>query len=192
MDDMWLQEDLREAVKVLEKGGVLLYPTDTIWGLGCDALNERAIAKVYKIKERDPQKPCIVLMSDIDMLKEYVISIHPRVETLLSLHERPLTIVYPEVEKIPDALRGPQGKVAIRVARDGFCRALIKAFGKPIVSTSANHAGKPHPNGFGEISSQIIKKADYVVKFRQSEHNTGLPSVVATYNFKGHLEFLRS
>lgn len=189
---MWMEEDMNYAVSALAKGGVILYPTDTIWGLGCSALDEKAIARIYKIKQRDQDKPFIILVSDIDMLKRYVTKMHPRVETLLTLHERPLTIIYPEVQNLPDIVKSDNGTVAIRITRDPFCKALVERLDMPITSTSANSAGQTFPKGFGEISSSIIKKADYVVKHRQGERYTGAPSVIAQYNFKGQLEFLRT
>lgn len=192
MHDMWLEEDMNEAVKTLQKGGVILYPTDTIWGIGCSALDAEAIARIYKIKKRDPDKPFIVLMSDLDMLKHHVTKMHPRIETLLTLHHRPLTVIYPEVTELPETVKSEKGTVAIRITQDPFCKTLIDKIGFPIISTSANIAGDSYPQGFGEISLKILKKVDYVVKHRQSERYTGVPSVIAQYNYKGQLEFLRS
>lgn len=191
MDDNFWVAELPEAVATLEKGGVILYPTDTIWGLGCDALNEKAIEKIYKIKKRPPTSPFIVLVDSIEMLKHYAPRVHPRVETLLSMHRQPLTIIYPDVKGLPRILYSDKKTVAIRVVLDPFCQALVQQFGRPIVSTSANASGHPWPKGFGEISSEIIKAVNYVVRHRREEKVTGAPSVIATYNSKGNLTFLR-
>ena len=189
---MWLTEDIEKAVETVVTGGIILYPTDTIWGLGCDATNEKAVLKIYKIKERDLNKPLICLVSSIAMLKEYTTSIHPRVETLLSYHERPLTIVYPAAQNLPEVLTGEDGSVAIRLVQDPFCQELIDSIGKPLVSTSANLAGEPFPSKFGEISSHVIKRSDYVCKYRRNDTTPTPPSVVARYDNKGQLDFIRT
>jgi L-threonylcarbamoyladenylate synthase len=189
-DNLWVSE-IPEVVAALENGKVILYPTDTIWGLGCDAMNVKAIENIYRIKKRSVDLPLIVLVDGIDMLKKYATRVHPRVETLLSLHEKPLTIIYPAVEGLPDILFSAKKTVGIRVARDAFCQEMIRTFGRPVVSTSANVSGAPWPHGFGEISSEILKEADYVVRYRRDEKHTGEPSVVASYNARGMLTFLR-
>lgn len=189
-DNLWVSE-LEDIVSTLEKGGIVLYPTDTIWGVGCDAMDEKAIEKVYKIKNRPHSSPLIVLVDSIETLKVYAPRIHPRVETLLSMHLQPLTIIYPHVVGLPGILYSDKKMVAIRVAQDAFCKEMIRRFGRPIVSTSANITGQPWPKGFGEISSEIIKAVNYVVRYRREEKVTGAPSVMATYNSKGNLSFIR-
>ncbi|HLF65186.1 MAG TPA: L-threonylcarbamoyladenylate synthase [Saprospiraceae bacterium] len=189
-DNLW-DSEVAEVVATLEKGGIVLYPTDTIWGLGCDAYNEKSIEKIYKIKKRPLSATLIVLVDSIEMLKHYAPRIHPRVETLLSMHRQPLTIVYPDVKILPRILYSEKKTVAIRVVQDLFCQAVIRQFGRPIVSTSANISGQPWPKGFGEISSEVIKAANYVVRHRRDEKMTGKPSVIATYNSKGNFNFLR-
>ena len=184
-------DNISEISEQLETGGVILYPTDTIWGLGCDATNERAIRRIFNIKNRSLNQPLVILVDSIEMLKEYVPQIHPRVETLLTLHERPLTIVHPQSQNLPQILKGDFSSIGIRVAKDPFCRALIAAFGKPIVSTSANKSKQPYPKHFGEITSEIFKEVDYVVRYRQNDTDPGEPSVIATYNQLGELDFLR-
>jgi len=189
-DNLWVSE-IDEVVDTLKKGGIILYPTDTIWGLGCDAQNEKSIEKIYAIKQRAQSAPLILLVDSVEMLKDYVPRIHPRVETLMSMHQKPLTIVYSGVEGLPSVLYSEKNTLAIRVVQDKFCQAMIRDFGAPIVSTSANESGQPWPKGFGEISSEIIKAVDYVVRHRREEKVTGEPSVIATYNSKGNLHFLR-
>ena len=183
--------DLEPILACLENGGTILYPTDTIWGLGCDATNAEAVAKIYELKGRQPDKPYVLLVSSIEMLKEYVERIHPRVETLLLFHERPLTVIYEKAKNLPAISTGSDGSVAIRVTHDPFCKELIETFGKPIVSTSANVSDEPFPNHFGEISSAIIVGVDYVVKHRTMDKDMNQPSVIARMDENEELEFLR-
>jgi L-threonylcarbamoyladenylate synthase len=187
---LWTAEALN-AAEALARGEIILYPTDTIWGLGCDASNVQAIEKLYRIKNRPGAMPMIVLVDSIEMLKQYAPRIHPRVETLLTMHFQPLTIIYPGVQNLPEILRSEKKTIAIRVVQDAFCQAMIHALGRPIVSTSANVSGEPWPKGFGEISSEILTSADFIVRHRREEKETGEPSVIASYNSKGILNFLR-
>lgn len=191
MDDKWLVEDIEELVKTLAGGGVALFPTDTIWGLGCNAMNPRAVERIFEIKGRPRDKPVPILADSVEMVKEYVSSIHPRVETLITLHQRPLTIVYPANQKLPGMLLSTKRTIAIRIPEDDYCRTMIRLLGSPVVATSANFSGDPFPKGFGEISSNVIKQVDYVAKYRRNEKTTGEPSVVATYNKRGQLSFIR-
>jgi L-threonylcarbamoyladenylate synthase len=186
-----LRDDIFEIAALLEKGSVICYPTDTIWGIGCDALNEEAIARVSQIKGRAPEKGYVLLVSSIDMLKKYATRVHPRLETLLSFHQRPLTVIYDRTTGLPGSVKAPNGSVAIRVAQDQFCQELIEAFGRPILSTSANKSGEPFPPTFGGISSEILGAVDYVVKFRQDDKEPGEPSAIAKLDRHMELEFIR-
>ena len=192
MENLWPPEDIEKAVETIRSGGIILYPTDTIWGLGCDATNADAVARIYALKERKAQNPLICLVSSIEMLKEYADSIHPRVETLLTIHERPLTIIYPSATALPDIIKAEDGSAGIRVSKDQYCTTLIEKAGVPIVSTSANVSGSAFPSKFGEITSQIFQGVDYICKYRQSDVFPATPSVVATYNKRGDLDFLRT
>lgn len=192
MDTNWLIEDMEQAVSTVNGGGVILYPTDTIWGIGCDATDPAAVERIRDIKGREEGKAFIVLAADIDMVKEYVKMIHPRVETLLNFHQRPLTIIYKSSGVLPETLLARGGTIGIRIPVDQFCQELIRAVGKPIVSTSANISGDPNPSGYSDISPAIIEKVDYVVKYRRDEKMDGKPSVVASFDRKGVLHFIRS
>ena len=183
--------DLDGAVNTLLNGGLILYPTDTIWGIGCDATNEAAVDKVYELKKRDRSKPLIILVDSISMLKQYVAHLHPRIETLLTYHVRPLTVVYENAINLPANLTGADNSIAIRIVKDPFCNALISAFGRPLVSTSANVSNEPFPSNFGSVSSEIIQGVDYVVKHRQNEKVNGQPSVMVKLSDKEELIFLR-
>lgn len=187
-----LRDDISEIARLLEGGSIICYPTDTIWGIGCDATNVDAIARVTALKGRTPEKGYVLLVSDIEMLKRYVPKIHPRLETLLSFHQRPLTVVYERnIVGLPAVVKAPDGSVAIRVARDEFCQELIAKFGKPVVSTSANKSGEPYPPTFGGISSEILGGVDYVVKYRQDDKEPGEPSSIAKLDRHQELEFIR-
>lgn len=189
---MYLNDDNLENISnLLDQGGVILYPTDTIWGIGCDATNVEAIEKIIHIKGRSPEKGFVVLVDSLEMLKNYVKNIHPKIETLLSHHNRPLTVIYPDPKNLPSIVCAPDGSVGIRITKEDFCKELIWATGKPIISTSANISGEAFPANFGEISSEILRQVDYVVKYRQNDHTAHEPSVIVRMSNKKELEFLR-
>lgn len=186
-----LQKIIDQAVNTLREGGVLLYPADTIWGIGCDALQTEAVRKVYEIKGRNYSKPLIVLVANLEQLFEVVTSVHPRIDTLLHFHERPLTVIYPAVTEAYRHLAAPDGTIGVRVVKSGFCHELLEAFGKPLVSTSANISGEPSPTKFGTISSEIIRQVDYALPAFTEKEMTGTPSVIARYDANGELDFIR-
>ena len=183
--------ELEPILACLENGGTILYPTDTIWGIGCDATNAGAVEKVFELKQRDRNKPFVLLASSIEMAKNYMERMHPRVETLLLFHERPLTIIYDRAKNLAPNSFGDDGSVAIRITKDRFCRELIEAFGRPLVATSANISDEPFPNHFGEISSSVIIGVDHVVKYRTMDKGMNQPSVIAKMGGDGELEFFR-
>lgn len=182
---------LEDALEVVENGGVILYPTDTIWGLGCDPFDQKAIEKIFNLKQRAPEKAFILLVNSTDMLKNYIERLHPRIETLLAYHNRPLSIIYDNPVNLPASIIAEDGTIGIRVTQDPFCKHFIDRLGKPLVSTSANISGQPFPPNFNAISSEIIQGVDYVVGLRQEEEKEIQPSVVASINKAGELEFLR-
>lgn len=171
--------DYRPAVETLAASGLILFPTDTIWGIGCNATDPVAIEKVFELKKRPHHQPMTILVSSIDMLKNYVEHLHPRIETLLMYHTRPLTIIYERAKNLPTNAYKDGGSVAIRLVQEDFCKNLITDFGKPILCTSAKIEGMPMPSNFGEISSAIFTKVDFIVKHRQTDKNMGEKSVVA-------------
>jgi len=185
-----LRDDIFEITDLLLKGSVICYPTDTIWGIGCDATNEEAIAKISQIKERAPEKGYVLLVSSIEMLQQYV-KVHPRLETLLTFHLRPLTVIYDRSVGLPDSVKAPNGSVAIRITQDEFCKELIETLGRPLLSTSANISGEPFPPTFGAISSAILGAVGYVVKYRQDDKEPSEPSAIATLDRHLELVFLR-
>lgn len=182
---------IEHAVHVLAEGGILLYPADTIWGIGCDASNIDAVNRIYDIKGRSAIKPLIVLVPDIEQLFQVAATVHPRIDTLLYYHERPLTVIYPSATKAYAHLAAKNGSIAVRVVKSGFCHDLLTAYGKPLVSTSANLTGETSPTKFGSISSYIIDEVDYALPAFTEKDMTGTPSVIARYDKNGELEFLR-
>lgn len=187
-----LEKDNLENIKaVLENEGLILYPTDTIWGIGCDATNSKAVEKVYDLKQRDRNKPLIILVDSSDMIQDYVEHVHPRIDTLLMHHIRPLTIIFNKAKNLPENLVAQDGSIAIRVVQDKFCRELISYYGKPLVATSANISDEPFPGNFGEISSAVIKQVDYVFKQRRYEKSLRQPSVIVKAQDDGELIFIR-
>ncbi len=184
--------EIDKAVISLKKGRVLLYPSDTIWGLGCDITNVSAVARVYEIKNRPSTKPFILLVDSIDMLKRYIKMIHPRVETLLMHHKQPLTIIYEASQAVPDHLIPESDTIAIRVTHDPFCKSIISRLDQALISTSANTAGHPYPTTYDEIEEVVISMADDIVDRRlEKEASLQTPSVLATFNKKGELDFIR-
>lgn len=187
----FLKDQLSQMLDVLADAGLILYPTDTIWGIGCDACNPVAIERIYNLKRRDRSKPFVLLVDSIEMLKNYVAQVHPRIETLLSFHKRPLTIIYEQGINLPPNAMSNTQSVAIRIVQDGFCKELLKALDRPLIATSANISDEPFPGNFGEISSEVIQGVDYVVHHRREERKVNEPSVIVKYDAKGDLVFLR-
>ena len=187
---MFENEKFDEILAVLRRGGIILYPTDTLWAMGCDATNADAVAKITEIKGRSVEKGYILLVDSLEMLQKHVKSIHPRIQTLLAYHTRPLTMIYDESVGVASNVLAPDGSVAIRIVQDAFCRELIGQFGKPIVKSSAKLAGQPHPAHYGEISSDILEKVDMVVRLKQDVKERGEPSVIARF-YEDELDFLR-
>lgn len=184
-------DNLEDIIAVLDSGGLILYPTDTIWGIGCDATNPEAVQKVYELKKRALSKPCILLVDTMDTAKNYVEEVHPRMQNLLQYHTRPLTVIYPLAKNLPPISMDSSGSVAIRIALGGFAQQLLRAYGKPLIATSANLSNEPFPANFGEISSSVIKGVDYVVKSHQFDKEQKEPSVIVKIDSEGEFEFLR-
>jgi L-threonylcarbamoyladenylate synthase len=188
---MFELDDIHELLRILNNGGLILYPTDTIWGIGCDATNETAVARIYALKQRMTGKGYVLLADNMAMINDYVEHFHPKVQTLLSFHTRPLTLIYDKGINLPDNTLAPDGSVAFRIPQDRFCKDLIHYFGKPLVATSANISNEPFPSFFGEISSAIISGVDYVVRYRRDDKIFQEPSIIARLGENEELEFLR-
>ncbi len=186
------ENDIKNCVSVLERGGTILYPTDTVWGIGCDALNERAIEQVFQVKQRPKEKSLIVLLADARDILQYVAAPHPDIIDIVEGFERPTTVIYEQALEFPDNAVHPDGSIAIRVVNDPFCKALIKRLKRPIVSTSANLSGQPTPGYFAAIDSAVREGVDYVVKYRQEDDVPKIPSRLIRLNDDGSEEILRS
>ncbi|MCO6485007.1 MAG: Sua5/YciO/YrdC/YwlC family protein [Saprospiraceae bacterium] len=177
---------------LLDKDGILLLPTDAVWGLCGNALSPVAIHRILKLRQQEPGQGLVILVADLPMLKEYVTEIHPRLETLLALHRRPLTILYPHTRALPDVLCGPEGKWAVRITLDPFLKDLIRAFGKPLVAAIPKTVDDPVPTHFGMISSAFLEQVDYVAKWRRQDKTEGEVSVIAEWTAQNELRFIRS
>ena len=188
---MTFEEDIKESLNTLREGGILLYPTDTIWGLGCDPSNEAAINKIFKIKSRGESKSLIILVDSLSMIERYVTEIPEIVYELADVSDTPLTIIYPKGKNLANGVCNEDGSVAIRICHDEFCRELINRFRKPIVSTSANLSGSSSPGNFSEIENALIDKVDFVVKYRQSDRSKRLASPVIKVNSDGTIKIIR-
>ncbi len=164
-----MEKDILKSLETLHNGGVILYPTDTIWGLGCDATNDSAIQKIYQIKQRVASKSMIVLLDTVDKISNYVKNKPTIVSELVRNAKKPLTIIYDDAKNLPQSIIAEDNSIAIRITNEAFSKELCKRFGKPIVSTSANISGINSPLFFDEIDRRIIEKVDYVVDFRQND-----------------------
>lgn len=191
MDPRFFDEEVERALDVLRRGGVILYPTDTIWGLGCDATNAEAVRRIYTIKQRDDAKSLIILLADERSLLQYIAAPDPEVFPFLEEQERPTTVIYEGAIGLPDALVHADGTLAIRIVRDEFCRHLIKRLRKPIVSTSANISGQPTPQDFASISQEIRGSVDHVVRWRQQEEAPARPSRIIRWTGGGQYQVIR-
>jgi len=186
-----MNEDIKMALEVLRNGGVILYPTDTIWGLGCDATNEEAIEKIYAIKKRTDNKKMLVLANTENMVERYVDEMPGIAYDLIEAAVRPLTIIYDNAKNLPNSILGGNNSIGIRITEEDFSRTLLERFRKPIISTSANIHSEPSPANFSEISEEIIQAVDYVVKFRQNETDKIQASSIIKLNFDGTFKIIR-
>ena len=183
--------DLDSALKTLREGGVIIYPTDTIWGLGCDATNTEAVEKIFRIKNRRESKSLIILVDGFPMLEHYVKKIPGTAAAILDVADKPITIIYPEGKNLASGVCSEDGSVAVRICSDSFCSELIGRFRKPVISTSANTSGSPSPSVFAEIEQKIILSADYVVKYGQEDTNKKTPSSIIKVDNNGVIKIIR-
>ena len=185
---MNFDNDIKNCLKVLKTGGIILYPTDTIWGLGCDGTNKSAVSKIYALKQRAENKSMILLLANNEEIANYCKTPSAAIQNLLNKEENPLTIVYPNAKNIADNLISQDGTVAIRIVNDAFCEALINTFGKPIVSTSANIAGEASPTSYTSVKAKIKNGADYIVQYRRENDSFKKPSKILLW--KSDVEIL--
>ena len=185
-----MHEDLKKSLEVLRNGGLILYPTDTIWGIGCDATNESAVQKIFLIKKREDFKSMLILLDSPGKLERYV-TVPDIAWELIEVSTSPLTIIYPGARNIAPGLIAGDGSTGIRITTDDFCIELIKRFGKPIVSTSANISGTASPAIFDEIGDEIISSVDYVVSWRQDDIQKRFASSIIKLEENGSFKIIR-
>ncbi len=182
--------EIEKAVEILKKGGIILYPTDTIWGIGCDATNVDAIEKVFKIKQRDKTKNLIILVESERRLQEYV-NVPSLAWDLIDLSNKPLTIIYDNPQNLPKTLISDKNTIGIRLTHDPFCKKLISKLNKPIVSTSANISGESSPENFSSISSKILEGVDYIINLRHEEIKKYASSSIIQLSEDGRIKVIR-
>ncbi|WP_286853745.1 MULTISPECIES: L-threonylcarbamoyladenylate synthase [unclassified Proteiniphilum] len=186
-----MQDDIKKACDVLMKGGIILYPTDTIWGIGCDATNEDSVKRIYKLKQRDDSKSMLILMDNPARLNSYVQEVPDIALDLIELTTNPLTIIYDGAKNLASNLISPDGSIGIRITEEAFSRELCKQFRKPIVSTSANLSGDPSPTRFSQIKAIIKDGVDYIVTYRQKEQAQSRPSSIVKLSRDGTIQIIR-
>lgn len=188
---MTQKEDIKNAVDVMRKGGVILYPTDTVWGIGCDATNAEAVAKVYKIKQRDDSKALICLADSVDRVQRYVRNVPAVAWDLMELAEKPTTVVLDGAVNLAPNLIAEDGSIALRITREPFSKELCFRFQKAIVSTSANISGEPTAENYCDISPEILEAVDYVCWTRRQEHLPHTPSSIIKLTKDGQVTIIR-
>ncbi|SKB80422.1 L-threonylcarbamoyladenylate synthase [Sphingobacterium nematocida] len=185
------KEDINQALETLKNGGLILYPTDTIWGIGCDATNPDAVEKVFALKGRDLSKSMLVLLHNENQLASYVREIPEVAYELIDTFDRPLTIIYSGAKNLAPNAIAQDGTIGIRIVDHPFCQQLLQRFKKPIISTSANISGQPSATTFDQIDDLIKENVDYIVKFGQYDNTPGKPSIIMKLDPSGKFEFLR-
>ena len=186
-----MQNDINKALEVLKSGGVILYPTDTIWGIGCDATNPEAVKRVYEIKNREDSKAMLVLMENPNRLTSYVEEVPEIAWDLIDANDQPMTLIYPGAKNLAPNLINSDGTIGIRITEEEFTSKLIQRFKKPIVSTSANRSGEASPANFLEIDEELKEAVDYVVEYRQDDMTKAKASSIIKIGLGGEIQILR-
>lgn len=185
------ENDVTASLEVLRKGGVILYPTDTIWGIGCDATDEAAVKQIFKLKQRPEQKSLVILMADVRDLLKYVSFPPPDIADIIAGFDRPTTVIYEGALDLAPSVINEDGTVAIRIVQEPFCRHLVKRLRKPLVSTSANISGHPSPAFFADIDPAIKSGVDYAVNYRQTDLTPSRPSRIIKMGKDGSVQVIR-
>ncbi len=186
-----MQEDIKKALEVLKSGGIILYPTDTIWGIGCDATNPEAVKRIYDLKKRADSKSMLVLMENPALLDRYVSEVPEVAWDLVEISTTPLTVIYPHAKNLAANLLAEDGSIGIRFTKEAFTSRLLQRFRRPLVSTSANVSGEKSPTFFDEISDEIKNAVDYVVEYRQNDRTPAQPSSIIKLGPGGQIEIIR-
>ena len=186
-----LENDILNSLSVFHSGGMILYPTDTIWGIGCDATNTNAIKKIFSLKNREEKKSMIILVADEKMISDYVTSPSEKILSYIANNQKPTTAIFKNAINLPGNLINEDGTVAIRIVKDDFCQQLILQLKKPLVSTSANISGESYPQNFDQISSAIKNGVDYIVQHRQNDFTPHSPSSIIKSVSNDEIEIIR-
>jgi L-threonylcarbamoyladenylate synthase len=187
----YYKNDIENCLSVLHAGEIILYPTDTIWGIGCDATNADAVRKIFELKKRAEKKSMIILVDDESMIRDYVSNPSQKILAFISSAKRPTTAIFKNAFNLPQNLINEDGTVAIRIVRDDFCRQLVEQLKKPLVSTSANISGEKFPQNFNEVSNEIKNGVDYIVQHRQNDFSKSTPSSIIKLNYRDEIEVIR-
>lgn len=185
-----MKTEIENALAILKRGGLILYPTDTVWGIGCDATHPDAIDRVYKLKQRIESKSMVCLVNDFKMLNQFVEEIPEVAYDILKYAVKPTTIIYDDPIRVSENIIAPDNTLALRVVQDDFCKQLCRKFRRPIVSTSANISGQPTPGSFNEISKEIKDGVDYIVDLYKTEQS-GKPSAIIKLSKDGQVKVIR-
>jgi L-threonylcarbamoyladenylate synthase len=183
--------DIQKCLEVLKAGGIILYPTDTIWGLGCDATNNAAVEKLFELKNRPENMAMLVLVNSEPMIQQYVKEVPEIAWQILEVADKPITLIYPNAKNLAPNVIAQDGSIGIRICKDDFCSQLIYKFRKPLVSTSANFSGEKSPKHFFEISKELTTKVDFVVKFRQQDRTQHPPSSIIKLEVGNKFKIIR-
>jgi L-threonylcarbamoyladenylate synthase len=186
-----MHDDIKKALEVLKAGGIILYPTDTIWGIGCDATNEKAVERIYKIKKREDSKSMLVLMENPALLERYVDEVPEIAWDLVEVATTPLTVIYPNAKNLAKNLIAEDGSIGIRFTKEAFTTQLLQRFRRPLVSTSANISGEKSPAFFDEISEEIKSQVDFIVEYRQNDTIPAQPSSIIKLGLGGRIDIIR-
>ena len=184
-------EDIKNAIEVMKKGGVILYPTDTVWGIGCDATNAQAVAKVYQIKQRDDSKALICLVDTDVRMQRYVRNVPNVAWDIMELATKPITVILDDAVNLAPNLIAEDGSIAMRITKEPFSRELCYRFQKPLVSTSANISGQPAASNYCDISQDLLDAVDYICLSRRQEHKPHTPSSIIKLNKNGEVSIIR-
>lgn len=190
-DEERFNDDVERAVATLREGGLILYPTDTVWGIGADATNAEAVAKIYRLKQREDSKSMLALVDSIDSLHKWISRVPPEALRLIEESERPMTVIYDSPQGVAQNLRAADGSLGIRVTSEAYSRELCRRLGHPVVSTSANISGQPAPALFREIASGIIEGVDYTATFRRDDETRRAPSGIVKVTDDGRVTIIR-
>ncbi len=186
-----MNEEILKALEVLHNGGLILYPTDTIWGIGCDATNTEAVKKIYQLKQREDCKSMLVLIDNAAKLNSYMDQVPEMAWDLIEFSTKPLTIIYPNAKNLAKNLIAEDKSIGIRISKEEFSNKLCQRFRKPVVSTSANISGQPSPACFNDISEEIKNSVDYIVNYRQEETINPAPSGIIKLGLGGEINIIR-